>query len=156
VAFNPTDGNMLVSAGYDKTLRFHRLPQPEPFWIAPDAHKEGITSVAFSPTGQILASGAHDRIVKLWSLRNPHSPRVIKELHGHRDGIWTVAFNPQETPQGTMLASGGKDRTVRLWCVTETGSGLDVLEYPPLEGHNGEVRSVSFSPDGPLVGFCEC
>src|SRR5262249_42569329 len=48
-----------------------------------------------------------------------------------------VAFSPD----GQRLAAGGKKNTVKIWDV-ETRQELRTLE-----GHNGEVYTVAFSPD---------
>ncbi|MDJ0898785.1 MAG: hypothetical protein QNJ55_08230, partial [Xenococcus sp. MO_188.B8] len=48
-------------------------------------------------------------------------------------------------PDGTILASGSFDRTIKLWNV-ETGQ-----EIRTLQGHDGSVWSVSFSPDGTIL-----
>ncbi len=42
-------------------------------------HSSAITSVAFSPNGQIIASGSKDKTIKLWNLarKEPH------RLSGH-------------------------------------------------------------------------
>jgi WD40 repeat protein len=48
-----------------------------------------------------------------------------------------VAFSPD----GQRLATGGKKNTVIIWDV-ETGRELQTLQ-----GHNGEVYTVAFSPD---------
>ncbi len=45
------------------------------------------------------------------------------------------------SPDGKRLATGGKKNTVIIWDV-ETGRELQTLE-----GHNGEVYTVAFSPD---------
>src|SRR5262245_62991905 len=49
----------------------------------------------------------------------------------------TVALSPD----GQRLAAGGKKNTVKIWDV-ETRQELRTLE-----GHNGEVYTVAFSPD---------
>ena len=156
VAFSPTDGKTLISAGYDNTLRFWNLSQPggEPRVrsVARPGHDSRITSVAFRPDGRMLASGDRDGTIWLWSASDPDAPAKVWE--GHEGIIWGVAFNGQ----GTMLASGGTDKTVRIWNLEETRSGLVVSNGPVLTGHTAEVRSVAFQPDGLLLasGSVDC
>src|SRR5262249_51940057 len=59
-------------------------------------------------------------------------------LHGHRDALFTTAFDPN----GKFLASGSMDRTVRLW---QMPGGKHVHTF---EGHRGWVLDLAFSPDG--------
>ena len=54
-------------------------------------HLDNITCVAFSPDGQLLASGGEDETVLLWDLKTGKHPRI---LIGHNDGVLNVAFSP--------------------------------------------------------------
>ena len=101
-------------------------------------HGGGVTSVAFSPDGALLASGGEDNTVKLWNVQTHTN---IATLEGHRDDVNSVSFSPD----GTLLASGSYDDTVKLWDV-QTHANIATLE-----GHTGTVWSVSFSPDGTLL-----
>ena len=52
-------------------------------------HTHGVTSVAFSPDGQRLASASYDRTVKVWDAgpaRKP-SPSRGTRLEGHQRGV---------------------------------------------------------------------
>ena len=98
-------------------------------------HTDNVTSVAFSPDGQILASGSTDETIRLWDV---NTSELIEILEGHTDDVTSVAFSPD----GQTLASGSTDETIRLWDVN-TGELLETLE-----GHRREVTSVAFSPDG--------
>ena len=108
-----------------------------------EGHTGGVTSVAFSSDGTMLASGSEDETVKLWAVATHTN---IATLRGHTDGVWSVAFSPD----GKMLASGAgdpiihfpADNTIKLWDV-ETNTNIATLE-----GHEGRIASVAFSPDG--------
>lgn len=67
-----------------------------------------IWTVAFSPDGTLLASGADDMSIILWDVK---SGRPVRTLAGHKHGVRSLAF----TPDGKKLASGSADTTVRLW-----------------------------------------
>jgi len=71
-----------------------------------------ITSLAFSPDGNILASGDGTGAVQLWNpaTRQPIG-RLILVVQGGQVG--SLAFSPDSK----ILASGGTDQTVRLWKV---------------------------------------
>jgi small GTP-binding protein len=100
-----------------------------------EGHQDAVTSVAFDPQGETLASGSSDDTVKLWEAA---SGKLLRTLEGHRDRVYSVAFDPQ----GETLASGSSDNTVKLW---EARSGK-LLRM--LEGHQDRVWSVAFDPQG--------
>ena len=104
-------------------------------------HSHGVRSLAFSPDGDLLASGSSDSTVKLW---NVASRKEIATLRGHTSQINAVAFSPD----GTLLASGSGDdwknevATVRLWDVESR------VEIATVGRTLGAVLEVAFSPDG--------
>jgi hypothetical protein len=101
------------------------------------AHDGEVTSVAYSPDKNKLATGGKDHIVKLWDLSSP-KPKQEATFTGHTGAVWSVAFSPD----GRTLATVSKDETVRLWDVPTTKS-MGVLKHFPVE-----VKSAEFSPDG--------
>ena len=101
-------------------------------------HTAWVTSVAFSPDGQLLASGGADGTIKLWAVQ---SRKVFGSLSGPKAEGIAVAFSPD----GKMLASACTDGTVNLWAV-QSGE----LAFT-LKGHTAPVTAVAFSRDGRLL-----
>ena len=80
------------------------------------SHDKGnVTRVAWSPDGKWLATGATDKLVRVW---NVATGKIEHELAGHTGTIWSLAWSPD----GTRLASAAEDKTVRLWEVTDPTS----------------------------------
>src|SRR5262249_58892239 len=69
-------------------------------------HEGCITSLAFSPDGNTLASGSKDQSIRLWDLRLNKEARAIRQP----DAIYTVAFSPD----GKTLATAGRDHIIPL------------------------------------------
>jgi WD40 repeat protein len=104
-------------------------------------HKESVQSVAFSPNGKILASGAagaliwRDYTVRLWRVSDG---KLMRTLEGYKASVQSVTFSPN----GKMLASGSYGDRVRLWCVS------DGKLMRKLGRYGDSANSVAFSPDG--------
>ena len=98
-------------------------------------HTDFVSSITFSPDGQILASGSWDETIRLW---DPHTGQLKTTLIGHTSNIHSVAFSPD----GETLVSAGGDTTIRLWN-PRTGE----LKTMPTENKDW-ITSVVFSPDG--------
>jgi WD40 repeat protein len=97
-----------------------------------------IGSVAFSPDGQLLATGDASGEIRLWQVVDGKQLMICK---GHSGWVRSVVFSPD----GTMLASASSDQTIRLWDVS---SGHCLKE---LRQHSSWVRSVNFSPNGTIL-----
>jgi WD40 repeat protein len=118
--------NEATSAGYFGLL----------LWQSPVFEQDGgVSSVAWSPDGKILASGSDDKTIKLWEAA---SGKLLSTLEGHTYQVYSVAWSPD----GKTLASGSYDQTVKLW---EAASGKLLAT---LQGNTQGVNSVAWSPDG--------
>lgn len=98
----------------------------------------GVSAVAFSGDGKVLASGGSDKSVSLW---DAESGQLQRKLAGHEGVITATAFSPD----GKTLASASTDLTVRLWNA-QTGELQKTLK-----GHQFLVTSIAFSPDGKTI-----
>jgi WD40 repeat protein/energy-coupling factor transporter ATP-binding protein EcfA2 len=91
-------------------------------------------TIAFSPSGAIIASGGSSKTIRLFSVKGKS---VTQTFQGHDDTITSVAFSPNEK----YIISGSFDRTIRLWDLNGNPIGQ------ALQGHQDGVRSVQFLPD---------
>lgn len=97
-------------------------------------HHGTLTALAFSPTGQLLASGSADQSVRLWEVTNPsQSPHVIATSRVARDFAWSRS--------GRQLLYGTRDHRV-VWY--DLDLGRSIAELP---GHRDAVLSVTLSGD---------
>ncbi|KAJ5440946.1 hypothetical protein N7491_003352 [Penicillium cf. griseofulvum] len=107
----------------------------DPVSKGPGSHT--IRTLAWNPTGQLIATGSADRTLRIWNPERPHV-RYSTELRGHTAGIEKALFNPVRDAE---LASCSADGTVRFWDVRSKTcvSRLDV---------GGEAFTLSWSADG--------
>jgi WD40 repeat protein/transcriptional regulator with XRE-family HTH domain len=94
-----------------------------------------IISVAFHPSGELLAAGTATGEIWLYQVAGGIPIHTYK---GHTDGVWALSFSPD----GELLASSSDDRTIRVWHVA-SGEPHLLLRH-----HSDRVRAVAFSPDG--------
>lgn len=80
----------------------------------------GLTRVAWSPDGELLAVARTDHRVDLYSDEGD----LISQLRNHQGTVLTLAFSPD----GQYLVSGGEDQQVVRWDIDRVRS-LNVLEY---------------------------
>jgi hypothetical protein len=105
-----------------------RLPKPLPV-------PGRVDTLAFAPSGRMLACGGDDRIVRL--LEFPSLRLLTAKLVGHERAVQALAFNAD----GHWLASASQDRTVKAW---EVGTG----QAPRSFVETGSVSAVALSADG--------
>ena len=118
-------------------LRVLQTPTANPFTLhlksSLAGHKSQVTSVVFSPNGQLLATASSkENSTRLWNT-------ATGELVSVLDGI-TPVFNPDGRQ---LLTAHGKD--AKLW-EAKTGRLKATLI-----GHEKDITSATFSPDGGKV-----
>ncbi|MDQ6652611.1 MAG: hypothetical protein M3Y84_07685, partial [Acidobacteriota bacterium] len=82
-------------------------------------HGKGVTQVAFSRDGRLLASSSSDNTIKIWDVA---AQRELRTLTGHPANIDSMDFSPDSQ----LLASASDDGGTFLWD-TKTGEHLLTL-----------------------------
>lgn len=138
-----------------------------------EAHRDTITSLQFSQSGDRLASAASDKLIRIW---DPGTLERVGNLEGHTGHVHSITWNSD----GLTLASGSADTSVKIWTIAAssekqkittyekevtavayqqwsdtlvTGSGDNAVKIAnaPLPGVTGFVHTVAISPDGKHV-----
>ncbi|GLA03797.1 hypothetical protein AnigIFM60653_003811 [Aspergillus niger] len=133
-------------SGYDRESYSINLWNRKTREIGPVLKGSGynISSLSFSPDGELLAVTLPDRGISIWSLSSGKLKTML--LISDSDGnIPHTAWSPNNT----HLASVSGNGTVLLWdTVTWTLRRL-IGDYPGEERHT--PRAIAFSPDGKLL-----
>jgi polar amino acid transport system permease protein len=94
-------------------------------------HEKPVTALAFSPDGELLASGSADTTIIFWEVA---TGKVRWPSIGHWATVTDMTFHPD----GSSMLSGGEDNKIRSWRVP---GGKSTAIY---EGHLSGVNGVAF------------
>ncbi len=97
-------------------------------------HEKEVTALAFSPDGEILASGSADTTIVFWEVE---TGKVEWPSIGHWSAVNKLVFHPD----GDAMLSGGADNKIRTWRLP---GGKSTAYY---EGHLSGVSSVAYGWD---------
>jgi WD40 repeat protein len=103
-------------------------------------HTGIVSSVAFHPKSQLVASGSYDSTILLVNTVDEKEGSVIKNPAGHTEQINAISFNAD----GTLFASASNDDTIKLWD-TSSDSNTPPKLIATMRGHTDDVTSVAFN-----------
>ena len=98
-------------------------------------HRDRVNSIAFSPSGQLLATASRDRDARIWDVATGELIRVFPHNTAVRDA--------QFSPDGRWLVTAAL--RAGLWDANE---GTSIVR---LKGHDGIVTAAAFDPSGSVI-----
>lgn len=149
------------------------IPKPK---VIERAHRDAVTSLAFSPDGAFFATGSADSTINLYRTSDLGLIYRFDAEHGavnpHSGAITSLHFIPQQVDPADMddaartedealrakgealttiqLVSASRDNSVRLWKLMQNGAALRSV---PLTGRSGTVPYLGVSRDGKYLLF---
>lgn len=86
-----------------------------------EGHDSAVFTLKFNPTGDVVASGSHDKFVFLWNVRGECENFMM--LKGHKNAILELHW----TTDGERLLTASPDKTIRAW---DAQTGLQANPSP--------------------------
>jgi mono/diheme cytochrome c family protein len=143
IGSRPSADSPSVSPNSPRTSGSPSLPVNKGGEVAKFEIRGNVKSLAFSPSGTLLAAGKSDREIKVLDIANQGEAASLgkQEILGQ---IETCLF----TPSGTRLIVGGYSGHVSVFSATKDGQLKDFGQFA---GHSKEITCIAISADSKLA-----
>ncbi len=131
-----TDGNRIVSASRDNTVRIWDANTGKMLQKL-EGHTAQVNSASFSCDGKYIVSASDDKTVRIWDAQ---TGKELKKLEGHTGWVTSAAFSPD----GNRIVSSSSDKTIRIWNA-RTGDVIKAIKFSHVP------TSALFDQDGSRI-----
>jgi len=122
------------------------------FMLVLEGHDSEVKNIAYSPSGQFLASCSRDKSIWIWEEVGEEGDddwETIAVLQEHTADVKCICWRENDG-NGEVLASASYDDTIRLWREVEEGEWGCFAELggdDSTDGHTGTVWSLAWEPE---------
>ena len=104
-------------------------------------HTMPVLSMAYDPTGSLVATGSADNSVRVWDMERGYCTHSFRDLHS--DVVQRVLFHP--IPNNLTLFSSSDDTTIRIYDL------VDQKNTAVFRDHMSLPSALAISNDGCLL-----
>ncbi|RKF63073.1 putative cytosolic iron-sulfur protein assembly protein 1 [Erysiphe neolycopersici] len=123
------------------------------FAIVLEGHDAEIKDVAYSPSGQYLASCSRDKSIWIWEevgAEDDDEFETVAVLQDHTADVKCISWR-KDDGMGELLASAGYDDTIRFWRDSDGEGEWECVGL--LEGHSGTIWALEWEPEVSMSKF---
>ncbi|KAI6248602.1 putative cytosolic iron-sulfur protein assembly protein 1 [Erysiphe necator] len=123
------------------------------FAIVLEGHDAEIKDVAYSPSGQYLASCSRDKSIWIWEevgAEGDDEFETVAVLQDHTADVKCISWR-KDDGMGELLASAGYDDTIRFWRDSDGEGEWECVAL--LEGHSGTIWALEWEPEVSMTKF---
>jgi len=141
------DGRWLVSGSADGSVRVWNASSPVPKSRRFPGHDAPIRAVAIDATGSKVLAASQDGFASIWVSRDG-SPGRRTVLEAGTEEEPAQILDIEISADGQWVLTGHSNGTARLW---DPSRRIPKLTALTMEGHEGAVSQVAFTPDSTLA-----
>lgn len=128
-------GSNLATGSADGSCKLWALDNQKTPVAALVGHKDRISTVAFHPMGQHVATSSYDKTWRMWDIEKGGE---IQMQEGHAAEVYCLAFQRD----GALVATGDLGAVGRVW---DLRSGKSIFL---MQGHGRQMLGMDWSPNG--------
>ncbi|KAI1005085.1 putative cytosolic iron-sulfur protein assembly protein 1 [Podosphaera aphanis] len=131
----------------DNTSTSEEKKEDWEFAVVLEGHDSEIKHVAYSQSGQYLASCSRDKSIWIWEevgAEGDDEFETVAVLQDHTADVKCIAWR-KDDGLGELLASGSYDETIRFWRDVDGEGEWECTGV--LEGHTGTVWALEWEPE---------
>jgi U3 small nucleolar RNA-associated protein 13 len=121
-------------------------------------HTDIVLCLTPGMSGKIFASGAKDRIARIWAPQAAASSgwACIALCEGHAESVGALAFARQDESSLKFLITGSQDRTIKMWDLSALdpsagGDSVRLKSIATLKAHDKDINALDVAPNDALL-----